>query len=235
MKNCCYPLILFLLIISSCNKNEDSVTNIVCDFEISLNDEENILSQEQTDFYFQIWKDFLLQKNNMSQSYFNEHITDITLASHEWDGGITFRVYYIFNIDWINIKGSDKFMVKMNSSYDIYRHLNIERDVFFNSAQIDFNIQQKIKSEISFYNIEKSMEFDNCNEVYIAIKNNINRTDFSMLSTGFYDGPNYPNEGGDPYIHFTDIINSEENRCLEGTINLYSGKVIFNETPCIIN
>ena len=169
----------------------------------------------------------------MTDAYFDSHITKYVITSHEWDGGISFRVDYIMHIDWIDIKCHDDFLVKMNSSYDPYESLNIPRDIFFNQNQIESNISLKVDS-ISFYNLIENLKFKDCNELNKAIKKSSGYNEAEIDYATYYVPGNVPRKNGDPYVIIKGTINEKDNECITGNINLNTGECNARKGPCII-
>lgn len=221
----------FTLILSTCTKDE-YVYN--CNFDTSIQSFGTVIDDSLSNYYFQIWKTFLLEKNNMAEDYYSQHITQTAMSSNEWVGGISFRVDYIMNIDWIDIPCHDKFFIKMDSSYDPYQYLNIPRDIFFNQSEIEFNIANNVDSEISTYNLVEKLKYDNCIEVCEAVKKASGYENFSPYQVSYYVPGNLPREDGNPYIMLRGTIDESENRCLKGHINLVTGGCTMRETVCYI-
>ncbi len=224
-------LLCIAFFVCSCSKYDDSY---ICDFDTSVQSWGSVIEDSLSDHYFGIWKTLLKEMNNMSEEDYNEHITKTAISSDEWDAGITVVVNYIVNIDWIDIKCQDKFVIRMNSDYSPYQYLNIPRDVFFDQSQIEFNIAHNADSEISMYNLDVRLKYDNCREVCRAAERASGYKEIRPDYVSFYVPGNVPRENGDPYMMMSGTIDESENRCLTGKINLVTGECDINETVCII-
>lgn len=216
-------LCLFLLI-TSCSKKDEPQPKI-----------DSVLSETQENEYYQIWKSILLENSNMTDEYFNEHITNYTLSSYKWNGGISFKIDYIIRIDWVNIKSSNNFLVKMNSSYDAYRHLNIPRDIFFTKNQIKLNTYSDVHSEVDRHNPVNALKYKNSNEVYEAVVTSSGYNEVSLDYISYYVPGKLPRKDGDPYYILNGTISDSQNRCLTGYINLVTGDSEVWETTCRVN
>lgn len=239
-------LVLTTLLINACNKeesesnnsesnnsesNNSKSNNSECNFDSNIAISGNVLTQNQQDDYFKIWKSILMRNSNMSEAYFANHITKYVITSSEWDGGISFRVNYIMHIDWIDIKCHDAFLVKMNSAYHAYQYLNIPRDIFFNQNQIESNISSKVDS-ISFYNLIENLKFKDCNELNKAIKKSSGYNEAKTDYATYYVPGNVPRENGDPYVIIKGTINDKDNECITGKINLNTGVCNVRKSVC---
>ena len=169
----------------------------------------------------------------MPESYFDGHITDHAISSSEWDAGITFKVNYIMHIDWVDIKCRDEFMVWMNAEYTSYPHLNIPRDEFFDADQIEFNLNNDIRSEISTYNLVEELLYGDCQAVNDAAIDSSGYAEVTVRSVSHFVPGKLPREDGDPYYLLQGVLCDKQNTCLKGYINLKTGKVHVLEDNCI--
>ncbi|WP_109358881.1 hypothetical protein [Brumimicrobium oceani] len=193
----------------------------------------NILSQNQQNEYFEIWKSLVMNKSAMSESYFDAHIVDYKISSIAWNAGVSFRIDYQLKIDWMTINCQDEFLVTMNSSYEAFEHLNIPRDVNFDESQIDFNINNMVHSEISSYNLLDQLKYNNCDELKTAIKDSTGYQVAVPDRATYYVPGKLPREDGDPYVLIIGTINNQENKCLKGHINLNTGEWEAWEDVCV--
>jgi hypothetical protein len=222
-----------LLEVVSCGRTSTSDTNCDCNFDTTINMSGNVLSDSQQINYFNIWKAILLKKNSMTEDYYKNHISKQVITSSEWSGGISFRVDYIMHIDWIDIKCSDAFFVKMNSSYTPYGYLNIPRDVFFDQGQIESNITNGANSEISVYNLAGKIKYKDCCELINAMKKNSGYEQAEIDYASYYVPGNVPRENGDPYVMIKGTVNKTENLCLNGHMNLITGECKVWLNACV--
>ncbi|NOQ70897.1 MAG: hypothetical protein GQ574_02780 [Crocinitomix sp.] len=222
-----------LFLFTACDKTTCEPIEASCDFNTDLGTAESVLPESQLNEYYDIWKAILMEKSGMSETYFNAHITDYRLSSHAWNAGTSFRIDYIMTIDWIEIKCHDQFLVNMDGSYDAYSHLNIERNVFFNAEQIEFNIANDVHSTVNYFNTIETLKYDNCTEVYTAV-NGTENTNILFDYVSYYVPGKLPRSDGDPYIILTGRVCNSENDCWSGYINLVTGEKEVYKTACVI-
>jgi len=225
-------LIIFAGILLCTCKKDTSICD--CKFDSTVNAGVNVLTTSQQDEYYNIWKSILLKKNSMTDDYFNKHIKMHVISSHQWIGGVTFRMDYTLHVDWIDIKCSDAFFVKMNSSYIPYGYLNIPRDVFFDKAQIELNIANNANSEISTYHLVDALKYRNCCELQDAIKKNSGFNQAEIDYVSYYVPGVVPRENGDPYVMIKGTYNQAANQCLDGHMNLITGECKVNIGACVV-
>ena len=233
-------LLTLALLINACNKEENDYykkqnqkNNSDCSFDSDITISGNVLTPKQQDDYFKIWKSILMKNSNMTEAYFDKHITKHVITSSERDEGVSFRVDYIMHIDWIDIKCNDNFIVKMNSTYNTYEHLNIPRDIFFNQNQIESNITSNINS-VSIYNLIENLKFKDCQELNKAIKESSGYNEAKTDYATYYVPGNLPRQNGDPYVIIKGILNDKNNECLTGEINLKTGLCNVRKSACRI-
>ena len=228
------------LLLTACNKETvekdgEKCGNNECTFSSPIPSFGNVLTQSKQDEYHGIWKAILMDKSNMSASYFDTHIIDHKISSSEWNAGTSFEINYIMRIDWMTINCSDKFLVKMNSSYEAYGYMNIPRDVYFDQPRIESNIDAKVNSEISSYNLLEQLKYSNCSDLKTAIKDSSGYDVAKPANATYYVPGKIPREDGDPYVLIKGTVNQQENKCLNGQINLNTGECNVCEDACGVN
>lgn len=223
----------FALLLNGCNF-EDRIINGNCKFDSDISTRGNVLTQSQQNFYFNIWKYLLKKENNMTDTYFDNHITKYVISSYKWNAGITFQIDYIMHIDWMDIKCQDNFIVKMNSSYSAFEYLNIPRDIFFNQDQIETNLNSVVSS-ISTYNLIETLKYKNCKELKRAIIESSGFSEATPDYPTYYVPGKSPSQDGYPYVIINGVVNENDNECLSGYINLKTGECVVKKSPCLIN
>jgi len=112
-----------ILLIYACSKTDDRQKELLkCDCSAYLAPSEPVtcsgtLCQSDTcQTYFSIWKELLLSRNQMSQDYFNSHITPCNTSIDKWNDGITFRISYKVKIEWAEVLLGDQFIIWLSPS-----------------------------------------------------------------------------------------------------------------------
>ena len=234
--NCIKTLTLLVVVLSvtACQKKHCLSKKKACNFDTELKSEASVLDESQLNDYYEIWKSILLEKSDMTAAYFNSHITAFSLSSSEWSAGISFKIEFIINVNWVDIKCSDAFIVKMNSSYEAYQHLNIPRDVFLDQTEVQSNIERDVHSEITKYNTIEDIKYANCDEIYDAISNGFGKSDLSADRVSYHVPGKLPREDGDPYYLFNSSHCKQKKNCSHGYINLVTGEKEVWKEACVI-
>lgn len=172
----------------------------------------------------------------MSEEYFNSHISQISVSSHCWNSGITFRVEYKVRIDWAVIQNYDEFLVKLYSSEPAYQYLNIQRDSFFNSDQLNEIIDLKIMNSAigPVKSLDCLLQNNSINAIH-AFQDSTNSIYIFPKQISYEVPGKFPRKDGYPYFIGYGIINQNANQCIQGYYNLYTGEFFAHEDPCIIS
>jgi len=62
--------------------------------------------------YQKIWKQVFMEKNGLTDDYFNKHITLYGSGVGDWDEGTSFSICYEVTIDWAIAYTCDQFIIK---------------------------------------------------------------------------------------------------------------------------
>jgi len=147
-----YRIFLISIVLStifySCKKDnqEEQARTVTCtphysEYKILENYKiDTISTSEICTGYFNIWKKIFKEQNNISDSFFNEHIIIRSYALESWNHGVSYRVRYYFQMGWATVSVSDKFMVKIYSSSNHYQ--NLPREVYLSEEEIRNEINQ---------------------------------------------------------------------------------------------
>lgn len=240
MKNLFIPLALIILFISCSeegnNVKKDELTlDSSCEFlkDTVIKDFGSVLSQSQDSFYYGVWKSELLVRNGIESSYFDQHFQNIHLSSKEWKNGITFRVDYLFNFDWLKFKVTDQFLIKLNSSFTAYQYLNIPRDILLDAEWTTFNIRNDINytGTCKINKIDRLL-YKSCKEAYQSFKDSSGYDVIYPERISLYVPGKLPRIDGYPYFIGSGIIDSTTYDCVKGYFNLVNGTFEVWEDYC---
>ncbi|MFH1049425.1 MAG: hypothetical protein V1779_00680 [bacterium] len=233
----------FFVIIAllSCSKKtidlpevESSLT-LSCEFlnDTIIRDYESILTESQDSFYINLWKSELLESNEIDSNYFITHFKNIHLSSNEWKGGITFRIEYLFTYEWLKYKVKDEFMIKLNSSWINYKHLDIPRDILLNESWTRYNIRNEINYEgtCKVNKVEKLL-FKSCEEACQCFKDSSGYDEIFPERISLYVPGKLPRIDGYPYFIGSGIIDSTSFGCVIGYFNIINGEYKVWEDYC---
>ena len=115
------PLVLITMVSFACKKE----TIELCD-------------TEACNTYLEVWENLLKQRNNLSDTYFNDHIKVLKTSINEWNEGESFRVRYQIKIDWMEVILSDHFMIKIDSANaPPYPSLDVSRTNYLTQDEVN--------------------------------------------------------------------------------------------------
>jgi len=213
-------IIVVVLSIISCKKKDSQ--------------HDGILSDAQRAYYLDYWKGELLQRDSMSIGYFNAHISGISGTTSRWNSGVMYRVSYQVTIDWAVIDYYDEFVIDLSSAESGYQYLNIPRDSFLQAPELqkmlDYSICGSVIGPVKSVN---SLKYASYGLAVAALKDSANSVYFNQewLTSAPYGSTS---RDGFPYLRCSGTINSNQNKCIIGSINLATGQTSVETTPCLI-
>lgn len=211
---------MFLLVFAGCNKDKPAQTEF-CD-------------SATCNQYFLVWKSLFMQRNNMTEKYFDKHIFPYKTLVNSWVDGESFSVQYQVRIDWMVCHTADNFIIKANS--ELYPALNIPRYTYLNQAEInaaidayafssDMNVIQSI-DHLYFGSPKKTVQFAQDQ----ASNNSVHFSDYR-----FYQAKPVFTPNGHPYMHCFGTVDEDQNQCVEVIINLHTGTSEVINGSCSVN
>ena len=236
MKRIIISISIFLLF-QTCTKNDSG--KLKCDCSQGLPEPETIycpgqLCQSDTCMtYFSIWKELFLSRNQMSQQYFDNHITLCSTTIHKWAEGTSFEIFYKVKIEWAEYRLLDKFIIYIGSS--LYPGLNVPRNVLLSKSQIETVLNGNyFSSQSSIITPVNELKYSSAED---AMKALINASEVDTFCSGSVSFPqrslnNYT--VGHPYFNASGVLNWKDNKCIEGSIDLITGETQISEGICYI-
>ncbi len=180
--------------------------------------------------YQAIWKELFLEKNNLSESFFQNHIILSKSDINTWNDGVSFSVCYKVKIGWAIAWECDQFIVKINKDKLYYPTLNLPRDQYLSKDDIRIAVNGSAFSSdiIKLSNVE-ILKYNSMNK---ALSELIKAASINTLCSGmvFIDKStgNLTLEAGAKY-------DNEDNSCIRGEIDLITGETKVQDVPCAIN
>jgi Ataxin-1 and HBP1 module (AXH) len=230
-------LISILCLFQTCTK--DSNNQLKCDCSQGYPETEPIYcpgqlcQSDSCQTFFNIWKDLFLSKNQMSQEYFDDHITLCSTTIHIWAEGTSFEIFYKVKIGWAEYRLLDKFIFYIASS--LYPGLDVPRNVLLSKSQIETVLNgnyfgSKMSKIIPADELKYTSETDAMKALIYA----------SHVDTFCIGSVSYPQKSfdkytvGHPYFIASGVLNWNDNKCIEGSIDLITGETYIKEQICYI-
>lgn len=232
-----YTLIIIILatVFSSCEKDKLPQRETLCAQQIDYNyhndyKADSICSSDLCTNYFSIWKELIMEKNELSQAYFDTHIEISNSEIHSWADGVSFNVCYKFKIGWATAYNCDSFVVKINKDNDLYPSVNLPRGTYLTKEDIKIAVDHRaFNSGIIKINNEENLQYS---KMESALKNLIDYANVTQLCltqiTINEDNGNLVMEAAAKY-------EDKENACIIGTVDLLTGEKNVYDGPCLIS
>jgi hypothetical protein len=172
----------------------------------------------------------------MSPDYFDNHITPCNTNIDKWDDGISFRIYYKVKIDWAEVLMGDQFIIWLSpSTSGLYPSLSLPRDTLLTKEQINTSFSLlAFSSSMNVISSINELKYHSNAEAMTAL---IRGSGVDTLCTSdlYYNPPNLGlAPSGQPYLRAYGILNWNENKCITGQLNLYTGEVKTTFNQCMI-
>src|SRR5664279_3106667 len=239
MKKIASVFILFLIIFS-CSKHADYQT-IDCSY---MNDQlqpiictGSICQTDTCKTYFGIWKELFLAKNQMTEAYFNKHITICNTATYKYaNQGFQFELAYKLNIDWFETKFEEGFMIWLYPSYlQNNPAISLPSNILLSKDQISANISNPFFSDL-FHTISSidRLHYPSRQEALLVLAHagGVNSMCASTVSIQYQDVPNPPI--GHPMLTGGAAISWKNNQCVSGTMDLATDYMEVSRNACMI-
>jgi hypothetical protein len=225
-----------LSILISCTKHtENSVQNVTCNQFSDYNERYNwindSLSKNDTCTKFQsIWKDLFLEKNNLSQKYFDDHIIPYFSSYGAWDEGMSFNICYKIRIDWAIAYSCDQFIIKIRKGNNLYPALILPRDTLLSIDNIRIAIKNRaFSSSVTVLSNDEVLKFSSNKSAMdnLIRASNLNTLCFNNIYIDRFTG-HMMIEADAQYVN-------KFNSCVQGFLDLINGNSTFENIPCAIN
>lgn len=210
---------------------KQSEASCTCEF---LTDKPNYKVNQNPDsltrYYLDIWKRNFLERNEIDESQFSARIKYVSGELISWNDGVSLRVDYLYQWDWVSIRNSESFRVKYDpittKNYAVY----VPRGVYLLESELILKLPWADFQPLQF---KGKLAFASCETACQALKT---KTGFPMLKPNrlsLYPPPKLPiTETGEPYLFSSGTIDSTANECIFGRVNLITGEAQADKGPC---
>ena len=193
------------------------------------------IPEDESAHYADLWKREFMGRNNISESYFDTHISSIWTSSNCWNSGITFQINYRITIDWAIIDRADKFIVMLSSSTNAYQYLDIPRDVFLDDVHIGLVLDNSVfGSSVGPVVPLENLPYESCWDAVLAFQDSAGSEEMLPTRIAYYVPGKIPRVDGYPYFIGWGIIDLDANECIDGYFNLFSSESDAWMTYCVI-
>lgn len=179
--------------------------------------------------YLAIWKELIQEKNDLSQEFLDTHFEFHRSDTSTWGNGITFRVCYKIEVDWVVAYNCDQFIINITADKALYPALNLPRNTNLNKEKIKIALEnQAFASSIEKINNATQLE-------YLTMEDALNDLiTFSGINTLCFSRIILNKETGNLQLEAFAEYENEENSCIKGTVDLITGEKEVQDIPCWI-
>ncbi len=192
-------------------------------------------AKDKRDTYLEIWKAQFSRRNTLDQSLFDTHISvvdyDIECA---WVSGISFRVRYKVTYDWAVVEHQDQFVVLLHNKEEAYSHLPIKRDRLFDEEEVAYAIDKHIFfSSVAPVKVVGKLAFESYEEALKAFQKQLGGEKIENARISLF----VPGKGEDgyPYLLGRGVVDASKNVCVNGYMNLVTGRAEARRDACVVN
>lgn len=178
--------------------------------------------------YFDIWKEIVLEKNNLDQAFFDEHIEPHYSNIQDWVRGSSFNVCYYVKVDWAQTYACDKFIININPDDATYPALDLPRDVNLSKEEIKLVVDNRAFSS-SITKISNSI-----NELeYLSFEDALqDLIEYANVDTLCFTQLSLNKDNGNLILKTLAEYTNEENACVRGEVDLISKEKTVLDNPC---
>lgn len=196
----------------------------------------DLCESENCTKYFNIWKELFISRNQLTEEYFDKHVTPTFSEIDSWDDGQSFRVEYEIKIDWAVANESDQFIIWLDpSTTGLIPSIPLPRNAYLSKSQINslldtFGFSSGMHEIAMIEHLKYSSRKD-----AIAVLEDV--TGINDLPDGQinYEEPSFNECLGHPFLGTGAEINRVNNECMSCKIDLVTGETEVRYEPCWIN
>jgi hypothetical protein len=212
-----YLILILFPVIFSCEKQVDFCNSKEC----------------QT--YFNIWKDLFITRNQLTEAYFDKHVSPWRTTIDTWNDGISFRVEYKVKIDWAEANLSDQFIIWLDpSTAGLYPSIPAPRNTYLSKTQINnmLNIFA-FSSEMHKVTMIERLKYASRKEAVKVLESasGVNNLDAGEV---YYQNPSFNTDPGHPMLRTGATLNQGNNDCMSCNLDLVTGETVVRHEPCVI-
>lgn len=178
--------------------------------------------------YQGIWKEIFMEKNGLSEDYFNKHIEIKSSYIGDWNDGTSYSVGYYIKTEWAVTYNEDQFIININN--ELYPALEVPRGTYLTKEDIVIVLSRNAYSSgIIKLSPDESLNFKSLSE---ALEFLTQKADVATLCFGrIFIDKNTGHINLEAYAKYDNEFNS----CILADLDLINGTTNIQNTPCYIN
>ena len=177
-------------------------------------------TNETSQKYQNIWKELFLERNGLSEEFFDKHIELKTSFLNEWDDGTSFSIGYYIKVDWAVAYNMDNFIINITNE-EIYPASNNPTNRYLTKEEVaEIVNRREYFSEIIKLTPDETLKFATKDEAMDFLIKEANVSTLCLLrifvntTTGHLileATAQYENESNKCIFAFLDLVNGETN------------------------
>jgi hypothetical protein len=185
--------------------------------------------------YLGIWKELFLAKNQMTQEYFDNHITLCTTGTFKnIEQGTSFYLSYKITIDWFEATWEGNFLIMLSPAYvRQYPGLGLPENVLLSRDQINGQINNTFFSNpMPSVTPVSHLIYQTKDEAVEALAKaaGVNSMCPLTINLKYPDWTNLP--AGHPFLEAAGVVNWDEDNCVSGNLDLVTGAALISRYGC---
>jgi hypothetical protein len=181
--------------------------------------------------YQEIWKKLFIERNGLTEDFFNKHIQINNTKTNDWQDGISYSIGYYVKVDWATTTYYiDQFVIKISKENILFPAINIPRDIYLSENHIKTILEaDAFYSDMEKLSAAEKLKFKNTDA---ALKMLTSAAGVSKLCAGEIA---INRETGNLELRSYAKYDGNQNECIYATIDLVTGKTTIINTPCYID
>ena len=187
----------------------------------------SICTSELCLIYSEIWKELFIKRNNMTEEYFEEHISKTRSEIHSGSKGESFSIEYRVQNEWAIAEWGDGFVIKIAEDYNGYPEIGLPKGNYLTIDEIEAAIINKgFNSKISKAPKTGPIRFSSMQEALNSLikEANVDTMCFNRVFLSVHTGTLTL----EAFAAYEDV----ENGCIKGTIDLITGIKFIQDVSC---
>jgi len=200
----------------------------------SCEKKDDLCDSDSCNTYLKIWKELLISRNHLTETFFNEHIFPYNTTIDSWNDGKSFRVEYKVKIDWAEANLSDQFIIWLDpSTSGLVPSIPASRSSYLTKDQIN-KMADIFAFGSSLHDVAMidNLKYSNIDDAIQVLKT---AASVNQLYPGqvYFEEPNIHGSLGHPFLKSGATISQSENKCLSCKIDLATGETEVKQVPCV--
>jgi hypothetical protein len=171
-----------------------------------------------------------MEKNNLTDEYFNNHIELFGSRVFEWGSGTSFSICYEVKVDWAIAYTCDQFIIKIKEGDNTYPSLNLPRGTFLTKDNIRTATNAHAFSpDIVKLSNSEHLEFSSMEDALNSLSKKAGVTKLCSHTISV------DRSTGGLILESWGKYKYQNNKCIDARIDLIDGATLLLNTDCTID